>query len=208
MLKMIKKIILIFLVLVSAETFLPVISIVKSQEAMYKWIETSTGDQNAVVLESFRAMDLGERIVAVDLLAKRTDRDFSFLIEELYYSKNYKTTEKEYLFYLILEKLVTDAGTVADTGEYFFLLCSDIATYRQSTLRKKIIERTTLLNNADAENILLKEAVFLEKSGLRDSYFNSEMIEECRIFMREAERIGSLILKDYIHRIYVAVRNL
>lgn len=203
-----KKIFLISLVLVSAEAFLPVIRILKSQEAMYKWIETSTGDQDAIVLESFRAMDLDERIAAVDSLAERTDRDFGFLIEELYYSNNYKITEKEYLLYLILEKLVTDAGTAADTGEYFFLLCSDITAYRQPILRKKIIERTTFMNTADAENILLKEAVFLEKTGLRDSYFNSEMIEECRIFMREAERIGSVILKDYIHRIYVAVRNL
>ncbi len=205
---MMKKIFLISLVLVSAEAFLPVIRILKSQEAMYKWIETSTGDQDAIVLESFRAMDLDERIAAVDSLAGRKERDFGFLIEELYYSNNYKTTEKEYLFYLILEKLVIDAVTAADTGDCFLLLCSDIAAYRQSILRKKIIERTTFMNTADAENILLKEAVFLEKTGLRDSYFNSEMIEECRIFMREAEKIGSVILKDYIHRIYVAVRNL
>jgi len=203
-----KKIILISLVLISAETFLPVIPILKSQETMFKWIESSTGDQNDIVVESFRMMDLDERITAIDLLAGRTDRDFGFLIEELYYSKNYKTTEKEYLLYLILEKLVTDAGTADDTGEYFLLLCSDIAVYRQSILRKKIIERTTLMKTPDAEKILLKEAVFLEKTGLRDSYFNSEMIEEYRIFTREAEKTGSIILKDYIHRIYTAVRNL
>ncbi|MCP5514291.1 MAG: hypothetical protein H7A26_02375 [Spirochaetales bacterium] len=203
-----KKLILISLVLISAETFLPVIPILKSQETMFKWIESSTGDQNDIVVESFRMMDLDERITAIDLLAGRTDRDFGFLIEELYYSKNYKTTEKEYLLYLILEKLVTDAGTADDTGEYFLLLCGDIAVYRQSILRKKIIERTTLMKTPDAEKILLKEAVFLEKTGLRDSYFNSEMIEEYRIFTREAEKTGSIILKDYIHRIYTAVRNL
>jgi len=205
---MMKKIILISLVLISAETFLPVIPILKSQETMFKWIESSTGDQNDIVVESFRTMDLDERITAIDLLAGRTDRDFGFLIEELYYSKNYKTTEKEYLLYLILEKLVTDTGTADDTGEYFLLLCGDIAVYRQSILRKKIIERTTLMKTPDAEKILLKEAVFLEKTGLRDSYFNSEMIEEYRIFTREAEKTGSIILKDYIHRIYTAVRNL
>ena len=88
---MMKKIILIFLVLISAETFLPVIPILKSQETMFKWIESSTGDQNDIVVESFRTMDLDERITAIDLLAGRTDRDFGFLIEELYYSKNYKT---------------------------------------------------------------------------------------------------------------------
>ena len=64
------------------------------------------------------------------------------------------------------------------------------------------------MKTPDAEKILLKEAVFLEKTGLRDSYFNSEMIEEYRIFTREAEKTGSIILKDYIHRIYTAVRNL
>lgn len=203
-----KRIVLILLIFFLTVTFNPVIPILYSQESLFRWIENSTKDQDEIIIESFRIMDFDQRIAAVDALSNRTERDFGFLIDELYYSKSYKKAEKEYLLYLILEKLFSGVETVSDTGEPFYLLCNDIANYQQPILRKKIMEKTNLISDAEGEKILLKEALFLEKQGKRDSYLDSEMIEECKIFIREAERIGTQILRDYIEIIYAAVRNL
>jgi hypothetical protein len=172
------------------------------------WLESTTFHDSEIILDYLSVLDFNEKIHAIEQLSGRKDRNFSFLIEEIYYSASLKNEEREFLLYKILEKLITDIASASDTGTAFIKLCSDIASYRDSSLRKLILEKTDLLDRNEAENILLKEALFLKNHKVSDNILDAQMLEESRILFIKARKLDSVILNDYIQQIYIKYKNI
>ena len=172
------------------------------------WFETSSSKDDILIAYYFDAISFEEKIRAITYLAKRKDRDFSLLLDKIYYQESDNKNEKEYIFYLMLDNFFTDEESVEKSKDSFLIVCENIANYRNSILRKKIMEKTVLLDKKIAENILVKEALFLLNEGKKNSKFNLEMLEESRIFFTYSEKIDSPVLNDYRQKIYVAVSNI
>ena len=174
----------------------------------YSWLESSTSNENIIIIDYITAIDFKEKIEAVDSLSKRIERDFRFLIDYIYNSGSMKNEEREFLLYKILEKLITDRKSAEESGYAFVRLCRDIASFKDSALRKLIINRTDFLDSADAEHVLLNEALFFADRKESGGILGDELLEECRILFTAADKIDSIILDDYIQKIYEKYKNI
>ncbi|MCL2704907.1 MAG: hypothetical protein FWE72_01720 [Spirochaetaceae bacterium] len=172
------------------------------------WLETSSSKDDIIIAYYLDGAGFEEKIRAITYLAKRKDRDFSLLIDKIYYLESDNKNEKEYIFYLILDNLFIDEESVEKSKDSFLIVCENIANYKNSILRKKIMEKTVLLDKKLAENILVKEALFLLNEGKKNSIFNLEMLEESKIFFIYSGKIDSSVLNDYKQMIYVTVSNI
>ncbi len=202
---MLKKNILIFSVFTLLSGFM-----IKAgaEESEYGWLKSSTEKENIIILESFKGMGLAEKIISIKYLSEREDKNYAFLINDIYHSGSLKSGEREYLLFLILDILVVSREAAAKTGRPFIDICRDISSYRQSNLRKKIMEKTSLMEKNDSEGVLMKEALFLRDFVKHENTMNQEMLEECRIFFRKAYESGSAVLADYTEMIYTEARNI
>jgi len=206
------RIITLFLIIISGIIFNNILyaqDISKNSDKEHSnWLETSSSKDDIIISDYFDAINLEEKISAIPYIAKRKDRNFSFLLDKIYYQENDNKSEKEYILFLMLDNFFNDAESVEMSKDSFFIVCENIANYRNSILRKKIMEKTALLDKKMAENILLKEALFLLEEGSKSKKFNTEMLEESRIFFIYSEKIDSPVLNDYRQEIYVAVSNI
>lgn len=172
------------------------------------WLSKTTPMINFLVLDFFETATYSDRIDAITYLSKRKNRDFGFLVEYLYYNKGIDKNEKEYLLFLLLDKIFTDIDTVNATGVPFFILCNDIALYSQSLLRKTIIKSTTLTDGNFSESILIEEAVFLLNEAKNENHFSQEFLMEFSTFLEITIKLKNPILDDYINQIYQKVDNI
>ncbi len=180
----------------------------QSNEHYYAWLKNSTSKSDTIINEYFNAIDFEEKINAITYISKREDKNFSLLLDNTYYHQYDNKNEKEYILFLMIDNFFKDEKAVKASGDSFFLICNNIASYSHSTLRKKIMEKTVFMDKKAAENILLKEALFLLDEGKKNNKFNKEMIEESRVFFIYSEKINSPVIADYRQTIYVTVSNI
>ena len=174
----------------------------------YNWLEKSDRKNDSIIAGYLDVIDFSEKTDAIKHIALRTDKNFSLLIEHFYYHEADNKNEKEYILYLMLDNFFKDEKSVIESWDSFFLICNDIASYSHSSLRKIIMEKTTLLDKKSAESILLKEALLLLNKGKKSKKFNPDMLEESRIFFIHSGKIESPALNDYRQQIYVTVSNI
>jgi len=174
----------------------------------FNWFTTSTSKDDFIIADYFDILSFDEQITAIPYIAKRKDRDFSLLLDKIYYQEADDKNEKEFILYLMLHNFFNDKESIEKSKDSFFTICENISNYKNSILRKKIMEKTVFLDNKKAENILLKESKFLLNEGKKNSKFNLEMLEESRIFFLYSGKIDSSVLNDYRQMIYVTVSNI
>ncbi|MCL2792640.1 MAG: hypothetical protein FWD87_06075 [Spirochaetaceae bacterium] len=172
------------------------------------WLERSSSRDNAIIFDYFNAVGFEERIRAVHYIARRRDRNFSSLLDLMYYQRGDNVNEKEFILYLMLDNLFNDEQSFQESRESFIKICNNIANFRSSLLRKKIMEKTVLLDKREAENIFLNQAMFLLNLGQESRRFNREMLEESRIFFIYSQKVDSHVLNFYRHEIYITVSNI
>ena len=172
------------------------------------WLEKTSSKDNMLIADSLAIMTFEEKINAIPYIAKRKDKNFSLILDKIFYQEFDTKSEKEHLLYLMIDIFFTDEESVENSKESFLIVCENISSYKDSMLRKKIMEKTILLDKKAAENILLKEAQFLLSEGKKSKKFNTEMIEESRFFYFYSGKINSPVLDDYRQMIYVAVSNI
>lgn len=172
------------------------------------WLSKTTPMVNFSVLDFFETASYSDRIDAITYLSKRENREFGFLAEYLYYNEGIDKNEKEYLLFLIFDKIFTDIDTVNATGIHYFTLCNNIAIYRQSLLRKSIIKSVTFKDGNFQESVLIEEAVFLLNEAKKENHFSEEFLMEFITFLEAAIKLNSPILDDYINQIYKQVDNI
>ena len=172
------------------------------------WLTDSAGKDDILILEYLNTVDFEEKIRAISNISKREDKNFSFLLDSIYYQVGDNINEKEYILYLMLDNFFTDETSINESLGSFLAVCNNISNYRNSILRKKIMEKTVLFDNNTAESILLKEALFLLQEGKKTNSFNIEMLEESRIFFIYSGKVDSPVLNDYRQEIYVTVINI
>ena len=176
--------------------------------AQPNWLETSTNRDSIQIAAYFAAIDFEERIRAIQFIARRKDRNFSSLLDMMHYQASDNIAEKEFILYLMLDSFFNDEESIQASRDSFLVIANNIVNYKDSILRKKIMEKTTLLDKKEAEDILLKQALFLLDLGKKNREFNGEMIEESRIFFIYSQKVDSPVLNFYRHEIYLTVSNI
>ena len=172
------------------------------------WLSNSNSKEDSIIITYFNAADFDEKINAIYDIGKRKDKDFSLILDNVYYQEYDSKNEKDFILFLMLDTFFKDEKSVIATLESFLRVCNDISIYKNSTLRKKIIEKALLLDQKNAETVLIKAALFLLNEGKKYNKFNKEMLEESRIFFLYSGKIDSLVLEDYRQEIYVTVTNI
>ena len=185
-------------------------SIIYAQDTVQSpnWLETTTNRDSIKIAVHFASIDFEEKTKAIQQIARREDRNFSSLLDMMHYQASDNIAEKEFILYLMLDNFFNDEKSVQASKDSFLVISNNIANYKDSILRKKIMEKTVMLDKKEAEDILLKQALFLLEKGKERREFNREMIEESRIFFIYSQKIDSPVLNFYRHEIYVTVSNL
>ena len=174
----------------------------------YNWFEKTSSKDNMLIADSLAIMNFEDKINAIPYIAKRKDKNFSLILDKIFYQEFENKNEKEQLLYLMIDDFFTDEESVENSKDSFLMICENISGYKNSILRKKIMEKTVLLDTKNSEKILIKEAMFLLNEGNKSKKFDIEMLEETRFFYFYSEKIDSPVLKDYRQMIYIAVSNI
>lgn len=177
------------------------------KEGRYGWIGKSKSSDNSIIVLLIDQLDFTERIEVLNILAERSDRDYREICDYILLSGSMKSDEREYLLYLIAEKLLPAENENPVIKEQYYLIADGIASYKGSYLRKKIIEKSFLAEGSRRESILLREAVFLLEKVAENNLPDEEILQECRLFFRIAGNISNL-LDDYIEQIYQKAVNM
>ncbi|MCL2294987.1 MAG: hypothetical protein FWC36_09010 [Spirochaetes bacterium] len=197
--------------IIAALVFITLIQNIYAQDiaSPFEWLTNTISRNDSIVVDYLNTIDFGERIRAIPYIAKRDDRNFSLLLDNIYYQRGNNVHENEFILFLMLDHFFNDEESVNASRESFLAILKNISNYQSSTLRKIIMEKTALLDNRNAETVLLRHALFLLEEGQRNrGRFSPAMLEESRIFFIYSAKVNSPVLNDYRQEIYVTVSNI
>lgn len=161
-----------------------------------------------IVIESIKQSDFEGGISIISRLSERADKNYSSVMEHIYYSRENNPAERELLLYYCLNYLITDSNSADANKDILDLICSGIMNYNDSLLRKEIIKKLDYIDNASAVKILIKESRLLADKADNNSSLEYHLLKEAELFIRQAGKYDSLALKESVLSLYREIRNL
>ena len=163
-----------------------------------RWISGSENSADPVIYEIIEKSRFTEQIEIIKILGTREDRNFNKILENIYYKISENENEKEILIYYCIKSFVKSEKDYEKNNIILSSIFSDIVSYSDSLLRKEIIKKTDFAPEKTAVKILSTEGRMLSEKSIENGMLDDITAEECRVFVRHAEKYNEPVLEQLI----------
>ena len=166
------------------------------------WISETESRANLMISEIIEKSDFTEKIDIIKILGRRKDRDFNIILENIYYGKYGKESEKETVIFYCISSLIKSEKDFEINNFILKTIFRDIDRFSDSVLRKEIIKKTDYAGRKTAVEILAEEGKRLAEISRKNGILSAVNAEECRLFFRYAEKYNEPVLDQLADIIY------